>query len=305
MYQYHLVSPSEALTPLPGTLANRVGQLRIFEGGVAIVTGGASGIGQALGEALAERGCEVVLADVDGQLAENAAAAICSRGQKAIAASVDVSDFAAVSKTIYETMKRCGRLDYIFNNAGISIGGEVLAHRIEDWNRIVDVNLRGVINGIQAAYPLFVSQGFGHIVNTASMRGLVPVPLSVSYGATKAAVISLSKSLRAEAASAGVRVSVLCPGVIKTPMVLGGPSHRDLQLEQGIAQRENWQRLLPMDPQKFAQKALRQIARNKPIIIIPSWWRLVWWLDRASPRVSILLAQKLFERLKRSTSAPK
>jgi NAD(P)-dependent dehydrogenase (short-subunit alcohol dehydrogenase family) len=290
---------------LPGTLANQVGQLRVFEGGVAIVTGGASGIGKALGEALAKRSCEVVLADVGGQLAENAATAIRSRGLKATAVALDVTNFAAVSNVIDETMERCGRLDYMFNNAGISIGGEVLAHRIEDWNRIVDVNLRGVINGIQAVYPLFVSQGFGHIVNTASMRGLVPVPLSVSYGATKAAVISISKSLRAEAASAGVRVSVLCPGVIKTPMVLGGPSHRDLQLELGIAQRENWRRLLPMDPQRFAQKALRQIARNKPIIIIPSWWRLMWWLDRASPRVSILVAQKLFERLRRSTAAPK
>jgi NAD(P)-dependent dehydrogenase (short-subunit alcohol dehydrogenase family) len=290
---------------LPGTQANRVGQLRVFEGAVAIVTGGASGIGKALGEALAERGCEVVLADIDGQLAENVASAICLRGLKATAASVDVTDFAAISKTIDETMKRCGRLDYMFNNAGISISGEVLAHRMEDWDRIVDVNLRGVINGIQAAYPLFVKQGFGHIVNTASMRGLLPVPLSVSYGATKAAVISISKSLRAEAASAGVRVSVLCPGAIKTPMVLGGPSHRDLQLELGIAQRENWQRLVPMEPQRFAQKALRQIARNKSIIIIPSWWRLMWWLDRASPTLSILFAQKLFERLKRSTTAPK
>ena len=170
---------------------------------MAIVTGGASGIGKALGEALAERGCEVVLADVDVEMANKAAAAICSRGLKATAASVDVTDFAAISKTIDETVKRLGRLDYLFNNAGISLSGEVLAHRTEDWDRILDVNLRGVINGIQAAYPVFVSQGFGHIVNTASMRGLVPVPLSVSYGATKAAVISISKSLRAEAASTG------------------------------------------------------------------------------------------------------
>ena len=272
---------------------------------MAIVTGGASGIGSALSEALAERGCEIVLADIDSQLADCGASAIRMRGLKATAASVDVTDFAAISKTIDDTIKRCGRLDYMFNNAGISISGEVLVHRMEDWDRILDVNLRGVINGIQAAYPLFVSQGFGHIVNTASMRGLVPVPLSVSYGATKAAVISISKSLRAEAASAGVRVSVLCPGVIKTPMVLGGRNHRDLQLELGIAQRENWQRLLPMDPRKFARKALRQIARNKPIIVIPSWWRLMWWLDRTSPRLSIIVAQKLFERLKHRTSLAK
>ena len=266
---------------------------------MAIITGGASGIGNALGEALAGRGCEVVLADLEGERAENAAAAICLRGLKATAASVDVTDFAAIRKTIDETMRRCGRLDYLFNNAGISITGEVLSHTMEDWDRIVDVNLRGVINGIQAAFPLLASQGFGHIVNTASMRGLVPVPLSVSYGATKAAVISISKSLRAEAASAGVRVSVLCPGVIKTPLLCGGRYHRVLQPELGKLQRENWERFLPMDPHRFARKALRQIARNKPIIIIPSWWRVMWWLDRTSPAVSILLAQKFFEELKR------
>jgi NAD(P)-dependent dehydrogenase (short-subunit alcohol dehydrogenase family) len=290
---------------LPETQSNRVGQLRVFEGAVAIVTGGASGIGKALGEALAERGCEVVLADIDVELANKAAAAISSRGLKATAASVDVTSFADISKTIDETVKQCGRLDYMFNNAGISLSGEMLAHRMEDWDRIQDVNLRGVINGIQAAYPVFVSQGFGHIVNTASMRGLVPVPLSVSYGATKAAVISISKSLRAEAASAGVRVSVLCPGAIKTPMLLGGRYHQDLQPELGAAQRENWQRVRPMDPDIFARKALRQIARNKPIIVIPSWWRLIWWLDRTSPQLSILLAQKQFERLKRSIVARK
>lgn len=269
---------------------------------MAIITGGASGIGSALGEALAIRGCEVVLADLDSELAENVTAGIRSRGLKATASSVDVTNFAAIRNTIDETMRRSGRLDYMFNNAGISMSGEVLAHRIEDWDRILDVNLRGVINGIQAALPYLVSQGFGHIVNTASMRGLVPVPLSVSYGASKAAVISISKSLRAEVASAGVRVSVLCPGVIKTPMVLGGRHHRDLQPELGKIQRENWQRLLPMDPHAFARKALRQIARNKPIIVIPSWWRVMWWLDRTSPRVSIVVAQKLFERLKRKTA---
>jgi len=96
---------------LPGTQANRVDQLRVFEDAVAIVTGGASGIGKALGKALAERGCEVVLADIDGQLAENVASAICLRGLKATAVVVDVTNFAAIGKTIDETMTRRGRLD--------------------------------------------------------------------------------------------------------------------------------------------------------------------------------------------------
>jgi NAD(P)-dependent dehydrogenase (short-subunit alcohol dehydrogenase family) len=276
----------------------RAGELRVFSGAVAIVTGGASGIGRALGEALAERGCEVVLADLEGALVEDAASTIRAHGFKATAARVDVTDFAAVGRVVDETVSRCGRLDYMFNNAGILISGEVLAHSIEDWQRIIEVNLNGVINGVQAAYPLFVRQGFGYIVNTASMRGFLPVPFSASYGATKAAVVSLSKSLRAEAASAGVRVSVLCPGVIRTPLLLGGRYGRILQPELEKKQRLKWERSRPMDPARFAQSTLRQIARNKPIIIIPSWCKVIWWLERFSPRLSIVLARKFFAALK-------
>ena len=99
------------------------------------------------------------------------------------------------------------------------IGGSVNLYSIEDWNQIIDVNLRGVINGIQAAYKIMMEQGFGHIVNTASMAGLMPGPGNVAYTTTKHAVVGLSKSLRAEAAHRGVRVSVLCPGVIRTPIL--------------------------------------------------------------------------------------
>ena len=96
-------------------------------------------------------------------------------------------------------------MDYIFNNAGIAIGGNVSQYGIEDWNQILDVNLRGVINGIQAAYPVMMVQGFGHIVNTASLAGLTPSPGHVADAATKHAVVGLSNSLRAESALMGSR----------------------------------------------------------------------------------------------------
>jgi NAD(P)-dependent dehydrogenase (short-subunit alcohol dehydrogenase family) len=273
--------------------------LRIFEGAVAIVTGGASGIGKALGEALAGRGCEVILADLQAELAQEVAAGMRARGWKAAAARLDVADFSAVEGLVRETAGRCGRLDYMFNNAGIGIAGELRLHTIEHWGHILDVNLRGVIHGIQAAYPVMLEQRFGHIVNTASMQGLMPGPGLGSYATTKYAVVGLSKSLRAEAASAGIRVSVLCPGVIRTPLLLGGKYGTLLEPIPEAAQLAFFERFRPMDPAKFAGRVLRQVARDRPVIIVPAWWKAIWWIDRAFPGLSLVLAQKRFEAMRK------
>jgi NAD(P)-dependent dehydrogenase (short-subunit alcohol dehydrogenase family) len=144
-------------------------------------------------------------------MAEEAAAEIRAGGGKATAADVDVSDYSAVEQVVREMLSGTGRLDYMFNNAGIAVGGAFSLNSIDDWNRIIDVNLLGVINGVQAAYQVMLKQGFGHIVNTASMAGLLPAPAGVAYAATKHAVVGLSRSLRIEAAFDSIRVSVLCP----------------------------------------------------------------------------------------------
>jgi NAD(P)-dependent dehydrogenase (short-subunit alcohol dehydrogenase family) len=274
--------------------------LRTFQGAVAIITGGASGIGRALGEALVGRGAEVVLADLQSDLAEEVAAKLRASGGKATAKTVDVTDFAAVDALVQETVAGCGRLDYMFNNAGIGIGGEVRYYQIEDWNRVFDVNLRGVANGIQAAYAVMLKQGFGHIVNTASMAGLMPAASVVGYAATKHAVVGLSTSLRIEAAPLGVRVSVLCPGAIQTPILEGGKYGKMLRPVPPEVQRKQWQRLRPMNPDRFAHKVLRAIARNKAIIIVPAWWKILWWLNRLSPVFGFYIGRKLFESAKKS-----
>src|SRR5262249_46172547 len=133
-------------------------------------------------------------------------------------------------------------------------------YELEDWDRVLNVNLRGVIHGVQAAYPIMLRQGFGHIVNTASMAGLIPAPLVVGYCATKHAVVGLSTSLRIEAAAAGVRVSVLCPGVIRTPALIdGGKYGKLLQPIPQDAQKDLFDRQRPMSPERFAEQALRAV----------------------------------------------
>jgi NAD(P)-dependent dehydrogenase (short-subunit alcohol dehydrogenase family) len=266
------------------TRSNRIApnnSLRVFEGASAIVTGGASGIGRALGSLLAERGCTVCLADRQLDMVVEAAAEIRSGGGNATAAHIDVSNYSCVERVVREMQKRTGRLDYMFNN--------------EDWKQIVDVNLLGVINGVQAAYQVMLQQGFGHIVNTASMAGLLPAPGAVAYATTKHAVVGLSRSLRAEAAARDIRVSALCPGAIRTPILQGGgkygKSYANLSAEQ---ERRMWDKLRPMSPDTFVARALDAVARNKAIIVIPSWWRLIWYADRLFPSLAMALARKSY-----------
>lgn len=266
--------------------------LRVYNEATAIVTGGASGIGAALAGELAKRGCEVVLADLQIELAEKVASEIRAAGGKAKALKLDVTDFSAVESLIIETVESRGRLDFMFNNAGIGISGPADLHTIKDWNRIIGVNLRGVINGAQVAYQIMLKQGFGHIVNTASIAGLMPGPGMISYTTTKHAVVGFSKSLRTEAASKGVRCSVLCPGAIRTPILEGGGKYgKNLVSIPPEIEREFWEKQKPMPPNKFAIKVLNAIAKNKAIIVVPSWWKLFWWINRLSPSLGLFFAQ--------------
>ena len=274
--------------------------IRIFEKATAIITGGASGIGLALAEELAKLGCEVILADLQIELAEKVASETRFSGGKATAVEIDVTDFHAMEKLVQETVKRTGRLDYIFNNAGIVIGGTADLYRIEDWNRIIDVNLCGVINGIQAAYKVMVTQGFGHIVNTASMAGFMVGPGNVAYTATKYAVVGLSKSLRVEAEQKGVQVSVICPGVVRTPILIGGGRYGKMLIDIPPEKMDRLcEKLKPMPPNLFAIKVLKSVAKNKAIIIVPRWWKIFWWINRLSPSLAMWLSKRRFQKMQR------
>jgi NAD(P)-dependent dehydrogenase (short-subunit alcohol dehydrogenase family) len=275
--------------------------LRTFAGAVAVVTGGASGIGRALGEALARRGSQVVLADRQADLAEEVATGIRQNGGRATAAELNVTDFPATNRLVQDTALREGRLDYLFNNAGVGVVGEARLYELEDWYRVLDVNLRGVIHGVQAAYPVMLRQGFGHIVNTASAAGLWPAPLLVGYCATKHAVVGLSTALRIEAAAAGVRVSVLCPGAVRTRALFdGGKFGKMLQPVPPGAFQALVERQRPIPAERFAEQALRAVARNRAIVVIPRWWRVAWWLHRLSPALGLWMGRKWVESARRA-----
>ncbi|MGD0523672.1 MAG: SDR family oxidoreductase [Polyangiaceae bacterium] len=276
----------------------------VFAGKATIITGGASGIGAALAKQLARAGARLVLADRQVALAEKVAASIRADGGHATAVELDVRSLPAMSAVVDATFAQLGSVDYFFNNAGIGIGGEMDTYEPRDWDDVIDVNLRGVAYGIQAVYPRMIAQGSGHIVNTASVAGLLAVPGNGSYTATKHAVLAISKALRIEAKRHGVRVSALCPGAIRTPILTGGKYGRmnvpGLTEEAAAAM---WARLRPMDVDVFAGKALRAVATNEAIIVIPRWWKAVWLLERLSPALSARLAESALERMRAQLTA--
>ena len=258
---------------------------------VAIVTGGGSGIGAALCSQLVARGARVIVADLDEPAAISVAKELDARGRgKAEPARLDVRDAAAVEVLVDDVITRHGRLDAMFNNAGIGMGGDIRELSLAHWERTIDVNLRGVIHGVHAAYPRMSAQGFGHIVNTASMTGLIPTPGLTPYATTKWAVVGLSLSLRYEAVGTGVRVTVVCPGGVDTPILDKGtpddlppvPSADATDVREAIRKASGGRLYASHD---MARDILRGVARNDPIIVAPASARLLWMGARLSPRL--------------------
>jgi NAD(P)-dependent dehydrogenase (short-subunit alcohol dehydrogenase family) len=246
-----------------------------FKDKVALVTGAASGIGRALCEELSRRGATLVLADINREGVERVASDLTRNGGRASAAHLDVSRIEDVQAVIGDAVSRHGRLDFMFNNAGIGLAGEVRDLDIDHWRRIVDINLWGMICGTTSAYSVMVKQGFGHIVNTASLAGLIGYPTMTPYSTTKFAVVGLSTSLRAEAKGLGVKVTAVCPGFIQTG-IFASAATVGVSMDDLLAKLP----FKPIDATSAARIILRGVARNKAIIVFPLYGRLVWWLRR-------------------------
>jgi NAD(P)-dependent dehydrogenase (short-subunit alcohol dehydrogenase family) len=267
--------------------------MKSFRDKVAIVTGGASGIGRSLCEELSRQDALVVVADLNDERTQEVVADITATDGRARAARVDVSHEENVQELIDETAARHGRIDYVFNNAGIGLFGEVRDMEIEHWHRVINVNLWGVIHGTAAAYKVMVRQGFGHIINTASVVGLVPTPMQTAYVATKHAIVALSLALRQEADDLGVRVSVACPGFIETD-IFDSLTLLKIRREDFVAQMP----YRMMDVTKAARVILRGVRRNRKIITCPYYVRPTWWLHRLHPSLLGWVGRRMVNRFR-------
>jgi NAD(P)-dependent dehydrogenase (short-subunit alcohol dehydrogenase family) len=269
-----------------------------FKDKIILITGAGSGIGRAVAERLAREKGVVIATDRDGESARAVAENILGAGGKAEAATLDVVDADAVQRQVDETVRKYGRLDYIFNNAGIGIFAEAHDHTLEDWNRTLGVNLRGVINGVQAAYPVMRRQGFGHIVNTASLAGLIPATTEIAYTTSKFAVVGLTTTLRIEAEAYGVKASVVCPGFVDTPILFehGVNKYAD---KMDVHSREEMKQLLGVKAMKVEEAAAvicKGVAKNKAVILVTLHAKVLYTLQRLFPSLFSLLTKSVLNR---------
>lgn len=196
--------------------------MKDLQGKVAVITGGGSGIGRAMAERFAAAGMHIVLADVDEVRMRSVQAELGERGTQVLPVLCDTSLEESVQELARRTLEHFGGAHVLCNNAGVAGVGDPWNGPMSVWEWVVDINLYGVVHGIRAFLPIMLDQGEGHIVNTASMAGLMAMPGLAPYNATKHAVVAISEGLYVEMVAKGqpVRVSVLCPGFVKTNLVV-------------------------------------------------------------------------------------
>lgn len=231
-----------------------------LEGKVALVTGAAQGIGKAISILLSKRGADIVLADINIEKAEETALEIESIGRRAMAVKVNVADPEDVEKMVQTVIERFGKIDILVNNAGITRDKLILRMTEEDWDAVIDINLKGTFNCTKSCIRHMSRQKSGKIVNIASVVGEMGNAGQANYAASKAGVIGFTKTIAREFAQRGINVNAIAPGYIQTPMTDALPEKV----------KEDLKRLIPMErlgqPEDVAQAVLFLVSETSSYI---------------------------------------
>lgn len=227
-----------------------------LEGRIAIITGGASGIGRATVERFVQEGARVIIADRLHENAERLAGELRNRGGDALAVATDVADANAVTAMVQQTLDHFGPPTILFNNAGIDLGGTVTNTVPERWQRVIDVNLTSVYLCSRAVLPHMIAAGGGAIINTSSVQGLYGFPSYAAYATAKAGIIGLTRQMAVDYARHRVRVNAICPGAIDTPL-----NENSRRLEQRYPTHPDG----PLPPEEHERPAPMGIGRPEQI----------------------------------------
>jgi meso-butanediol dehydrogenase / (S,S)-butanediol dehydrogenase / diacetyl reductase len=227
-------------------------------GRVALVTGGAKGIGRGIVESLARHGADVVVADVDAEEAERVAQEVGDNGSRTRGASADVTNWEGTHTLVRDIIEEFGHLDILVNNAGVSKSIPFADLDEKEWDRVFDVNVKGVFICCHAVLPHMAERRYGKIINLSSMVGKEAIPLFVHYSASKFAVIGITQGLAKEYAEYGININAVCPGVVRTP--LWEPLLDQLSSNKGISRDEAFQEFIagiplgrPQEPEDIGE----------------------------------------------------
>ncbi|MGQ0573383.1 MAG: SDR family NAD(P)-dependent oxidoreductase [Pseudonocardia sp.] len=240
-----------------------------FAGRVAVVTGAGSGIGRALAQDLERRGARLALSDVDKDgLAETVAGLAATAPDQVRSDALDVTDRAAVLAYAEEVAGQFGRVNQVYNNAGIAFAGNILTSTFEEIERVVDVDFWGVVNGTKAFLPHLIASGDGHVVNVSSLFGLLAVPSQSAYNAAKFAVRGFTEALRQEMliAKHPVRVTCVHPGGVRTGIARNAA--RGEGFTDGAAMERFERTMLRMTPEDAAATILSGVRRNRARVLV-------------------------------------
>ncbi len=268
---------------------------RRFDGALVVITGAGSGIGRATALAFADRGAEVVAADINEQAAVRTAELARLLRGNGHPFEVDVSDPAAMERFAKAVGHEFGVPDVVVNNAGIGVAGPFLATTVEDWQRVIDVNLWGVIHGARLFGQMMADRGEGgHIVNVASAAAYTPSRTLPAYSATKAAVLMLSECMRAELRDLGIGVTAICPGVINTPITRTSRfvGLSDVEQEERRRRAVRLFNLRNYGPEHVADAIMRAVRTNPAVVPVAPEAKLGRFMSRVSPRMMRLLARR-------------
>jgi NAD(P)-dependent dehydrogenase (short-subunit alcohol dehydrogenase family) len=265
-----------------------------FDEKAVVVTGAASGIGQATALAFAERGATLFLCDVDRPRLAGTVQAVARSGGEVHSFQVDVSRPDEMRGFAEVVHSRVSHVDVLVNNAGVGLGGGFLDTTLEDWDWILSINLLGVVHGCHFFVPAMVRARSGHVVNVASAAGFLATPDLAAYGASKYAVVGLSESLREELREHDISVSTICPGVINTPITrssrLRGARERSRERIIKLYQERGY------GPEKVAEAIVAAVIHRRGLVpVTPEAW-LMYVLKRALPNTTPHLVQRLLTR---------
>lgn len=251
-------------------------------------------MGRQLAIQLAELGAKVIATDINLENAFHTAQMCEIHSGQCEAIQLDVTDHEQFAAVLQDVKTRYGRIGYLFNNAGIAMFGELMDMTREQWQHIVDVNIWGVINGTTLGYELMRKQGFGHIINTASAAGLGPVPLLSAYAMTKHAVVGLSTSLREEARAFGIKVSVVCPGIVNTN-IFDASTGFSVPIDEVRPKSP----IPEMDAAEAATEILNGVRKNQNKIVFPTSAKLMDYSQRLNPSLTTPVHQLVLKQFRK------